>query len=222
MPLESISLRKLLKIGFSDPTPRRSALRQIIRDDRPRRDDALEKGGDFYAPFWADAKAHVFGTLELQQAVAVRITDNWRRRNLYDQLRDGFLRWWGEHRRHTNEPFRPGQLQRTRFEINELASVVKVDSILSIEDGLGARHYVYPYFFPRPELNEASAQLGLWLLTQAFPQVLARDFRLLDVMRGRAFSIEQTPLRGDEEQRFLRMYTGLIQERDTLRRPSDD
>lgn len=222
MPLESISLRKLLKIGFSDPSPRRSALREIIRDDRPRRDDVTEKGGDFYAPFWADAKAHVFGTLDLQQAVADRITDNWRRRNLYNQLRDGFLRWWGDHRRRTNEPFRPGQLQRTRFEILKLASVVKVDSILSIEDGLGAQHYVYPYFFPRPELNEASAQLGLWLLTQAFPEVPAQAFRLLDVIRGRAFSIDQTPLIGDEEQRFLRMYTSLIQERDTLHRSYED
>lgn len=221
MPLESISLRKLLKIGFSDESPRRSALRQIIRDDRPRADDTPEKGGDFYAPFWADAKAHVFGAHELHQSVTDRIADNWRRKNLYNQLRDGFLRWWGEHRRRTNEPFRPGPLQRTRFEVPDLASVVKLDSILSIEDGRGAHHYVYPYFFPRPELKEESAQLGLWLLTQAFPDVPAQDFRLLDVIRGRAFSVEQTPLRGDEEQRFLRMYAGLFQERDSLRRPSE-
>lgn len=221
MPLESISLRKLLKIGFAEPSPRRSALRQIIRDDRPRLEDAAEKGGDFYAPFWADAKAHVFGTLDLQQAVADRIADNWRRKTLYNQLRDGFLRWWGDHRRRSNEPFQPGSSQRTRYEVLSLASMVKIDSILSIKDGLGARHYIYPYFFPRPELNEESAQLGLWLLTQALPDVPARDFRLLDVIRGRAFSIEQTPLKGNEEQRFLRMYAGLIKERDDLRRPPE-
>nr|WKV18875.1 hypothetical protein [Methylobacterium radiotolerans JCM 2831] len=47
-------------------------------------------------------------------------------------------------------------------------------------------------------------------------------FRLLDVLRGRAFSITQAPLQGDEEQQFLRMYAGLIQERDGLRRLAEE
>ncbi len=41
-------------------------------------------------------------------------------------------------------------------------------------------------------------------------------------VRGRSFSIAQTPLLGDEGQLFLRMYAGLIQERDTLLRLAEE
>lgn len=221
MPLESISLRKLLKIGFSTPNRRRASLRDIIRDDRIRAAGGAEEGGDFYLPFWADARAHVFGTLDLHEATTARVEVNRNRRRLYPLLRDGFLGWWNVYRRRTNEPFRLGPVQRTRFEILDLASMVKVDSILSIEDGMGAHHYVYPYFAEAPELGEDAARLGLWLLSQALPEVPPERFRLLDVLRGWAYSIAQTPLRGDEEERFHRMYAGLIQERDTLRGPPE-
>jgi hypothetical protein len=217
VPLESISLRKLLKIGFSAPNRRRAALRDIIRDDRIRAAGFSEEGGDFYVPFWADARAHVFGTQNLHETTATRVAGNRNRQRLYPLLRDGFLSWWNAYRRRTNEPFQLGPMQRTRFEFRDLASMVKVDSILSIEDGLGAHHYVYPYFAEAPVLGDDAARLGLWLLSRSFPEVPPDRFRLLDVFRGQAFSISQTPLRGDEEQRFQHMYAGLIQERDIIR-----
>ena len=147
------------------------------------------------------------------------MADNRNRRRLYPLLRDGFLGWWNPYRRGTNEPFRLGPVQRTRFEVLSLASTVKVDNILSIEDGLGGLHYVYPYFAEAPALGDEAAQLGLWLLGRALPDLPADRLRLLDVFRGLAFSIADTALQGDEEERFHRMYAGLIQERNTLRGP---
>jgi hypothetical protein len=96
---------------------------------------------------------------------------------------------------------------------------VKVDSILSITDGLGSHHYVYPYFAEAPAVSEEAARLGLWVLGRALPNVPPEQFRLLDVFRGQAFSIKETPLQGDEEQLFHRMYAGLVQERNGLRGP---
>jgi hypothetical protein len=221
LPLESISLRKLLKIGFARPNRRQGALREIIRQDRARAAGPVDEGGDFYGPFWADAKAHVFGTRDLHEATTGRVADNRNRRRLYPLLRDGFLGWWNPYRRGTNEPFRLGPVQRTRFEVLSLASTVKVDNILSIEDGLGGLHYVYPYFAEAPALGNEAAQLGLWLLGRALPDLPADRLRVLDVFRGQAFSIADTPLQGDEEERFQRMYAALIQERNTLRGPPD-
>lgn len=219
MPLESISLRKLLKIGFSAPNRRRGALRNIIRDDRARAAGLAGEGGDFYGPFWADARAHVFGTEDLHESTTGRMAGNRNRQRLYPLLRDGFLGWWNAYRRRTNEPFQLGPSQRTRYEVPDLAAAVKVDSILSITDGLGGHHYVYPYFAEAPAVSEEAARLGLWVLGRALPNVPPEQFRLLDVFRGRAFSITETPLQGDEEQRFHRMYAGLIQERNGLRGP---
>lgn len=123
MPLESISLRKLLKIGFATPNRRRAELRGIIRQDRAKAAGAADEGGDFYAGFWADARAHVFGTQDLHESTAERVASNRNRQRLYPLLRDGFLRWWSTYRRRTNEPFQLGPSQRTRFEIPGLASM---------------------------------------------------------------------------------------------------
>jgi len=90
---------------------------------------------------------------------------------------------------------------------------------LSIEDGLGGLHYVYPYFAEASALADEAAQLGLWLLVRALPDLPADRLRLLDVFRGQAFSIAETPLHGDEEEWFHRLSAGLIQERNTLRGP---
>jgi hypothetical protein len=67
MALDRIHLRKLLKILFLEPNQRRSALRADIREELNREAGGEGGGGDFYAPFWADAKAHVFGTRDLHE-----------------------------------------------------------------------------------------------------------------------------------------------------------
>lgn len=218
MALNNVHLRKLLKILFLEHNQRRSALRGDIREELAKEAGETGSGGDFYAPFWFDAKAHVFGTADLHECVEERIAANGGRANLYPLLRDGFLLWWNERRRWTNEPFRPGQALKAHFSFPSLGATVKVDSILSVRDGRDVEHFVYPYFAPSPALGEEAARLGLWLLSQALPTVEADEFRILDVIRGRTFSLDRHPLQGDEEENFRRRYATALQWREELRR----
>lgn len=216
MSIERIHLRKLLKIMFLADGPRRSALRTDIREEIAKNAGDEGGGGDFYGPFWADARSHVFGAEDLHAAVLTRIQANGRRRNLYPRLRDGFLRWWTERRRWTNTPFQPGQPLKSNFTFDELGATVKIDSILSVRDAQSVEHYVYPYFSPEPILSEEAARLGLWLLIEALDTVPREEIRILDVFRGETFSIDRHPLRGTEEQDFIRRYGALLAEREAL------
>ncbi len=217
MALDNIHLRKLLKILFLDAAPRRSALRGDIREEIAREAGETGSGGDFYGPFWFDAKCHVFGTADLHTCVEERIAANGGRANLYPLLRDGFLVWWNERRRWTNEPFRLGQALKTNFQFPGVDANVKVDSILSVRDGQDVEHFVYPYFAPTPALSDEAARWGLWLLQRALPTVHPNELRILDVIRGRTFSIDRHPLHGDEEERFRVRYEQVLQERASLR-----
>lgn len=221
MALENIHLHKFLKLAFMEPKARRSALRSEIRQDL-RRESGLGGGGrDFYTPFWADAKAHVFGNGDLGKTTADRIDANAQRENLYPQLRDGFLHWWNEKRRWTNLPFRPGRKLKARMKFPNLDATVKVDNILTVVDGADEEHVVYSYFAPEPALSKEAARLGLWLLMEAFPEIESSEFRILDIIRGNTFSIDRTPLAGDEEIEFQARYARLIRERDNLRKEYD-
>ncbi|WPL55763.1 hypothetical protein [Qipengyuania profunda] len=217
MALENIHLRKLLKLMYLEPNTRRSALRTDIREDLRREAGEDGGGGDFYSPFWADAKAHVFGGPDLRVSTAERIAANARRSNLYPQLRDGFLSWWDERRRWTNLPFNPGRKLKARFKFPGFDAVVKIDNILTVVDGKGDEHVVYSYFAPEPALSADAARLGLWVLTQSFPTVPPSELRILDIIRGNTFSIDRTPLSGEEEIEFRARYARLVVERDKLR-----
>lgn len=218
MALENIHLRKLLKILFLEPNARRSALRADIREDMRREAGDDAEGGDFYSPFWADAKSHVFGGPDLRDTTKARIAANARRGNLYPRLRDGFLDWWDEKRRWTNLPFNPGRKLRARFRFPGLDATVKVDNILTVVDGSGDEHVVYSYFSPEPALTAESARLGLWLISEAFPGIPVDELRILDIIRGNTFSLDRTPLTGEEKLEFRARYARLIRERDILRK----
>lgn len=150
-------------------------------------------------------------------SVDERIEANERRAGLYPRLRDGFMLWWNERRRWTNAPFRPGRQLKAHFPFPGLDAVVKVDNVLTVRDGRDDEHVIYPYFAPEPVLSEDAARLGLWLVIQALPSVPPREIRILDVIRGRTFSIDRTPLRGDEEQEFKSRYSSLLTLRESLR-----
>lgn len=218
MAFDRIHLRKLLKILFSDPNARRAALRSDIREEIARDAGQDEGGGDFYAPFWADAKSHVFGTADLHAMVDDRVEANGRRANLYPQLRTGFLTWWNERRRWTNEPFQLGRSLKAHFPFPGLDATVKIDNVTTVRDGLDVEHVVYPYFSPEPVLSESAARLGLWLLSRALPSVPVEEIRILDVIRGRTFSVDRQPLTGSEEHEFHHRYAGALDERAILRR----
>jgi len=217
MSLQRIHLRKLLKVLFSDAASQRSALRADIREEIARKAGDTDSGGDFYAPFWFDAKAHVFEGADLHGAVQARIAANRRRADLYPRLEDGFLLWWNERRRWTNEPFRPGQALKAQFAFPGLDATVKIDGILSVRDADDVDHFIYPYFAPTPVLSDEAARLGLLLVTRALNDVPPNEIRILDVIRGQAFSLDRHPLSGDEEQTFRRRYTQVLADQDALR-----
>lgn len=212
MSLQSIHLRKLLRMMYSDERSRISLLRTDIREEIAKANGEISGGGDFFAPFWYDAKLHVLGRSDLSGAVGSRIDGNERRRNLYPQLRDGFLLWWNEKRRWTNEPFLAVEPPKGRVAFAQLGAVVKIDNILSVSDSLGVQHHVYPYFSEMPPLSDEAARLGLWALIKALPQIDPKEIRILDVIRGEPFSIDRIPLYGDEERTFFGKYSLLMNE----------
>lgn len=216
MSIENINLRKLLRIMYAPENVRISLLRSDIRDEIAKADGYSAAGGDFYGPFWSDAKDHSIGKLDLHSAVEERIAANPRRGNLYPQLRDGFLLWWNERRRWTNAPFSPIIAPKGRIEFLELNSVVKIENFLSVNDSNNEPHYVYPYFSPIPPLNDESARLALWAIQQMglIPDISA--IRVLDVIRGMTYSFERNPLSGNEHSIFQSKYRNIISQWNTL------
>ena len=216
MALDQIHLRKLLKLMFLSPNKLQSEIRQDIRNERSRAVGINQSGGDFHGPFWADAKRHAFAEVDLHLSVEERIEANRSRERLYPLLRDGFLVWWNERRRWTNEPFQQGPELKSLFSFSDLDAAVRVEGLLSVRDGLNVEHAVYPYFAEDPTLTEHSARLGLWVLTNSLPAIPADEIRILDVIRGRTFSLDRTPLEGDEEEDFRRRYFDILRQRDVL------
>lgn len=222
MSIRNIHLRKLLQ-AFNEPENRKiTLLRNDIRTELKKRSGFSSKGGDFHGPFWSDAKNHAAGEIDLSIATLDRIAKNEARGRLYPELADGFLEWWHNKRRTRTEPISafPYTVKK-RYEIDELDAVVKVENLLSIiigdaNVGPQGERLIYPYFSEEPVLDEKAAQLGLWLLSEAFPEFASENIRVLDVMRAKAFSISELPLSGAEEYEFLKKYRKLIDEWDIL------
>jgi hypothetical protein len=212
MSFETIHLRKLLKVLYLDRGAQISELRSDIRSEIARDAGAGGEGGDFHGPFWSDAKDHVFHRSDLRDTVRARIESNPARARLYPQLRDGFLLWWEERRRWTNEPFQPIDSPRARYLFQDLGATVKVENLLAVRDARGADRLIYPYFSEEPPLSEEGARIGLWLMSAALPAYRSERLRILDVMRGRSFSTDRVPLQGDEERIFRERYGRLLEQ----------
>jgi hypothetical protein len=74
MSILNVQLRKILQLYYADERLRRKLLLDDIRSDaRKEGGGRKSKGGDFYGPFWADAKGHVTGTLDLTAQTEIRI-----------------------------------------------------------------------------------------------------------------------------------------------------
>ena len=217
MSLEVVHLRKLLQLFYSSTSDRIGALRSDIRDEIARANGRQADGGDFFSPFWSDAKNHVAGLLELAAQTEIRIESNWRRERLYRMMSHAFLHWWNERRRWRNEPFEfLPQNVRARFPAEGLGEV-KIENLLALRIVDGDHRIFYPYFCEEPALSDEAARLGLWVLSQALPQFDVSELRVLDILRQRSFSIEDVPFDGHEGQLFRANYLALINERARLR-----
>lgn len=221
LSIDNIHLRKLIKLFFCRESLRVSEIRALIRTEIARSQGESAAGGDFHVPFWSDAKAHVIGRIDLVSAVQARINSNPRRERLYTMLRDGFLEWWDRRRRWTNEPFELLDGPRGTYVFPALAATVKVDNIVAVRDAAGTDRFVYPYFSEEPALTPESSRLALWLLSAALPHMDINQIRILDVIRGRTFSIDRVPFNGDEEEEFRRRYARLIEDWQVLRSEYD-
>jgi hypothetical protein len=218
MSFELVGLGKLLNAMYASKAQRIALMRNDIRGEiRKEGTPTIDKGGDFYVPFWADAKSHVSGDLDLRLATMDRIASNGGRKRLYEMLRDGFLLWWEEKRRLRNVSFTviEGSV-KARYEAPGLGTI-KVENTLSITVGDDGHRILYPYFCEDPALSEEAARLGLWVMSQCITGYSTKDMRLLDVIKGRSFSDLDTPLIGNEETLFLKRYSEVLKEWRTLR-----
>jgi len=218
MSLQKIHLRKLLQIICASEAKRVSLLREDIRNDIHREISEDEGGGNFHVPFWADAKGHVAGRLDLITQTKFRIEKNPRRGRLYPRLQDGFLLWWNEKRRWKNEPFEQVlDSIKALYPVPELDSVVKIDNTLAFKVGDRSERVIYPYFSEEPSLPDEGARVGLWLLGEALRPHKIENIRIFDVLRSKSFSTVDVPIRGDEQNIFLSRYAEAIKQWEKLK-----
>ena len=216
MSVEIIHLRKLLQLFYAEPRQRRNLLLADIRSETSRR--IGDKGGDFHAPFWADAKDYVAGKIDLREKSGERIESNPNRKRLYPLLVEGFLSLWNEKARWRNERFDfvPTNVS-ARFSIDELKATVKVESVVAVQLQDGTYRIVYPYFSERPALPIEGARLAFWAMREALPDFALEDFRVIDVLRSSYFRASEVSLRGDERSIFIQKYGSVLKEWEKLR-----
>lgn len=222
MSFQVIGLGKLLRAMYADKSARRTMLlsdiRQTLKKEKPV-SGKKKGGGDFYVGFWADARNHVSGDVDLRHATDKRIKAHEKnRKRLFPLLRDGFLLWWEEKRRLRNVPFTviPDSV-KARFEVDQVG-VIKVENTLAFTIGDDGHRIVYPYLCEDPVLSDEAARVGLWVMHQCIEGYAPVDMRVLDVFRGRSYSILETPLIGNEEQLLRAGYGSLVSEWDELRK----
>jgi hypothetical protein len=213
MGLDRVHLRKLLKLFMMKESLRSTAIRADAREVMKRMDEGSRPGGDFPIPFWKGAKDHAAGRGDVRTSTTELVERNWRRKNLYPRLCDGFLRWWNEKRRWINEQIveLPKTIKST-FGFAEIEGTVKVENLLCLRVGDDKHRYIYPYFSEKPALTPDMARLGLWLMSKALPQLSIDEMRILDVLRGESFSVDKYPLAGDEEEAFTLRYRRILRE----------
>jgi hypothetical protein len=219
MSIEKIHLRKLLRIFYAKPNLRIRLLREDIRNGLKKEQDEEGNGGDFYVPFWADAKNHVAGKLDLRDQSKNRIDKNEGRKRLYESLTNGFLSVWEEKVRWRNEPFEfHPKTAKGQLHLNELDAVVKIENVLSVKIWDGTNRAVYPYFFEEPILPLEGVRLGFWALREGLSEFRPEELRIMDVMRGSYFRQEDVPLQGNERDILVQKYEAVLTEWKKLRR----
>jgi hypothetical protein len=222
MSILNVPLRKLLRLFYANDSLRRKLLLEDIRSDTNKESGGRKSnGGDFYAPFWADAKAHVTGIADLTGQTEIRIAKNPGSARLYRLLRDASLNLFEERLRWTNTPpvIRVETLNG-RFQIAEVGATIRVQNVWFARVGgdLGERNYlIYPYFSEKPSLPGEGARLGLWAMSEALSGQQLEYFWIADLLRQALFSSTSRALVGDERDIFLRRYQALILERERLK-----
>ncbi len=217
MPVDRINLRKLLQLFYADPRQQRSLLLADISNERKRMDGDGD-GGDFYGPFWADAKDHAAGRSDIRQTTNARVATNKGRRRLYPILAECFLAILAEKMRWRNERFEfvPESI-KARLRFPELAAETKIENTAGVKIWDGSYRIIYPYFSEAPTLPAEGVRLGFWALAEALPDYRPDDFRIVDFHRRAYFRAAETTMIGDERNLFTRRYDALLKQWRKLR-----
>jgi hypothetical protein len=216
--MEKIHLRKLMQLLYAEPKQCRSILLAEIRNEFKKQLSKEGGGGDFHIPFWADAKDHVAGKLDLRDQSKLRIKSNKTRARLYPLLTEGFLGLWNEKVRWRNERFElvPTNVS-ANFPLEELNTIVKVENVVAVRVQDGSHRVVYPYFGEKPVLPLEGVRLAFWALKEALPDFRVEDLRIIDILRSSYFRSTENPLQGDERAVFVQKYAALLKEWRKLR-----
>lgn len=218
MTIEKIGLGKLIKLLSAKDADRIRIIRSDLREEKAKKLLLQEGGGDFYGPFWHDAKAHVAGRSNLRITTIQRIADWDQRKTLYPILCEGFLKWLELARRETNQPLVPTAKDfHTRFEIPDLHLLLKIDNVMGLQGEDSHARLVYPFFCKEHRLSEKWARVGLWLMSRGFTEFDLDELEILDVIAGTSFSGRKIRLNGDEEEVFRSNYQRLHAEWAALR-----
>lgn len=204
MSLDLINLRKALKFCMLDDDKAFSALRREAYEDRRRIEFSGEGGGDFFGPFWSDAKAFATEGANLVAATESRVEAHGGRSRLYPILCERFSQWWYQFERTINEPLIPlRETVHARRDFDDLDVTIKVDNLLAFQIDRDRHRLIYPYFSESPPLSQRWARVGLWVMTEVLEGFRGLDMVILDVQRGRSFSLREIDFRGDEEAIFM-------------------
>jgi hypothetical protein len=212
MAIQKLHLRKLLMLFGLSPQRRLTEIRADARKEVRKRKGGGKSGPDFHTGFWADAKGHAAGHIDLPAATLVRVDENPRsRRRLYPELANGFLEWWNNKRRWINEDISvmPTAV-KAPYHFAEIDGIVKVENLLALNVGDSSIRLIYPYFSETPVLSEENARLGLWLMSIALPTYSINNMRILDVLRGVTYSTDRYPLVGNEGAIFVERYARML------------
>lgn len=193
-------LRFLLQLAYCDERMLTSKLRNDIRQVIRREGGVVGgDGADFHSPFWSEAKSIIRPGFSFADAIEARIEASHQRHRLYPLLRDGFLDWWNVNWRGVNEPLNLADERLSGvYDDAENGIDVKVENLFVFRVGQTALHAVYPYFSEEPVLSAQAARVGLWLIHETLPNLVFENVEILDVLRGRSFSVRTHPLQGDE------------------------
>lgn len=218
MAIDRIHLWKLLRLFYAKPNLQRRLLLDDIRRETKANDNEETGGGDFHVPFWADAKEHVAGRLQLLDRSKARAKKNKSRTRLYPLLAKGFLGVWNEKIRWKNEKFEfHPKNAKGAIIFQKMKATVKVESVLTVKIWDGTDRAIYPYFSEEPILPLDGVRLGFWALEEALPEIRAQDLRILDVLRSSYFRPADSALRGDEKEIFAQRYAAILEHWHRLR-----
>lgn len=212
---KSMHLHKILRLMSCDGKLYRRKLIEDVNQDIKREINGGSSGGEFYTPFWALAKRFVISGGDMRRETAVLIDKHSGRRNIYPKLEKGFSGWWAEKRRWRNEPF-----SEIRFEpiyYSMCGWNIKIVNVLALSGSDASQRLIYPYWYNEPAVDVSIARLGLAVIDQSVNNFKTEELRLLDIIRGRSFSVDDVRLSGGETSEFEQRLKHIVEDWNMLR-----